>query len=236
MVTMASKKGTRARAPVSDAYRKKSPLEGLLDHMDKVKECISILEGSLVEYYRGHTEDFHETAKKIAELEHEADLIKGNIRAHLPSSILMPVDKKYFLWQLREQDAILDHAENLAHLIDMRHTAIPIKLKEPFIEHAHLVAETVGAMEKAVGKFKDLVESSFIRKERDKVKDIIHEIHRKEWEADQKKYELTQGIYKLEDELEPMDIYHLLKTADWVDDIADHAENVADWMRAMVAK
>jgi uncharacterized protein Yka (UPF0111/DUF47 family) len=28
----------------------------------------------------------------------------------------------------------------------------------------------------------------------------------------------------------------ILKIADWVDDIADHSENVADWLRSMIAK
>ena len=47
---------------------------------------------------------------------------------------------------------------------------------------------------------------------------------------------MNRGIYKLEKKLDSMDIYHLLKIADWVDDIADHAENVVDWLRAMMAK
>ena len=47
---------------------------------------------------------------------------------------------------------------------------------------------------------------------------------------------MNKGIYDLEKKLDPMDVYHLLKIADWVDDIADHAENVADWLRAMIAK
>jgi len=226
----------RSRTPVTGVYRKKSPFAGLLEHMDKVRECVSILEEALVKYYKGDIKDFGKSAEKISELEHEADLIKGNIRSHLPNSILMPVDKKYFIWLLREQDAILDHAENLAQLMDMRRTNIPIKLKESFIEHARLVAETVGEMEKAVSKVKDLVESSFVRKDREEVKKYIHNVHRKEWEADQKRYELTKEIYKMEKELSPMDIYHLLKITDWTDDIADHAENVADWLRALVAK
>ncbi|MCD6108636.1 MAG: DUF47 family protein, partial [Thermoplasmata archaeon] len=50
------------------------------------------------------------------------------------------------------------------------------------------------------------------------------------------KYTITKNIYKLEKKLKPMDIYHLLKIADWIDDIADHAENVADWLRAMIAR
>lgn len=235
---MADQKNTsvHARAPVSDTFRKKSPFQGLMEHMDKVRECIQLLEETLTQYYKGDTTHFSATAAQISQLEHQADLIKGNIRAHLPTSILMPVDKKYFLWQLREQDAILDHAENLAQLVDVRPTNIPIKLKEPFIEHLHLVAETVTVMEKAVEKFKDLVESSFVKREREVVKDLIHEVHLKEWEADQKKFELTKEIYRMEEEIGPMDVYHLLKIADWTDDIADHAENVADWLRAMVAK
>ncbi len=229
-------KTAHTRSPVSGIYRKKSPFTGLLEHMDKVKECTSILEDALVKYYRGDIKDFDKSAKKISELEHEADLIKGNIRSHLPSSILMPVDKKYFVWLLREQDAILDHAENLAQLMDMRHTNIPIKLKELFIEHVHLVADTVNEMDKVISKVKDLVESSFVRKDREEVKSYIRNVHRKEWEADQRRYELAKEIYKMEKELPPMDIYHLLKIADWTDDIADHAENVADWMRALIAK
>jgi hypothetical protein len=47
---------------------------------------------------------------------------------------------------------------------------------------------------------------------------------------------LVRYLLEIEDKLDAMDEYHLLKISDWVDDIADHAENVADWLRAMVAK
>ena len=169
-------------------------------------------------------------------MEHEADLIKGNIRGHLPTSVLMPVDKRYFLWVLREEDAILDHAENLVRLLDLRQTKIPIKLKEDFKQHMNLVVETVEEMEKAVENIKDLVETMFSGKERDETKQYIKNIHQKEWEADQKRYLLTEKIYKMEKSLSPMDEYHLLKIVDWIDDIADHAENVADWLRAIISK
>jgi uncharacterized protein Yka (UPF0111/DUF47 family) len=75
-----------------------------------------------------------------------------------------------------------------------------------------------------------------VKREREQTKEFIYKIHEFERLADKKKYEMTKGIYKLEKKLSPMDVYHLLKIADWVDDIADHAENVADWLRAMIAK
>ncbi len=224
------------RAPVKDTYRKKSPFTGLLEHMNKVKEGIILLREGVLHYIDGDYEGFHKLAEKLDIIEHEADLIKGNIRAHLPSSVLMSVDKRYFLWVLREEDAILDHAENLAHMLDMRPTKIPIRLKEDFKAHMGLVAETVEEMEKAVENIKHLIETVFSGKERNETKAYIKNVHQKEWEADQKGYEITEKIYKMENNLSPMDEYHLLKMVDWIDDIADHAENVADWLRAIIAR
>ena len=138
------------RAPVLETYRRKSPFDQLLEHMGKVRECINILGDGLIHYYNGDYEGFSNLAKKVAELEHDADLIKHDIRNHLPTSILMQVDKGKFLWALREQDAIFDHAENLVEMLDMRHTMIPVELRPFFIEHCKLVVETVEAMELAV--------------------------------------------------------------------------------------
>ena len=224
------------RAPITDTFRRKTPFKQLVEHMCKVREGIGLLHESMIKYYKGDYKDFSEIAKKVSKIEHEADIIKGNLRNHLPSSLLMPVDKGKFLWALREQDAILDHAENLAIMLDMRHTKIPKELREIFIEHAKLVMKTVGAMEDAVCNIRDLVETSFVKREREQTKEMVRKVHQYEWEADQKKYEVTKGIYELEKKLDPMDVYHLLKISDWVDDIADHAENVADWLRAMIAK
>jgi len=224
------------RAPVADTFRRKSPFNQLLEHMGKVRECIDLLGSGLVGYYKGNYKDFPDLAKKVSEIEHEADLIKSNLRNHLPNSLFMPVDKGKFMWALREQDAILDHAENLVRMLDMRHTKIPKELQEVFIEHCKLVMKTVKAMEDAVCNIRDLVETSFVKREREQTKQFIYKVHEFEWKADKAKYEVTKGIYKLEKKLDPMDVYHLLKIADWVDDIADHAENVADWLRAMIAK
>ena len=224
------------RTPVADTFRRKSPFGQLLDHMEKVRECIDILGDGLTSYYKGDYKGFSELAENVSKIEHEADIIKRNLRNHLPSSLFMPVDKGKFMWALREQDAILDHAENLADMLDMRHTKIPKKLQDVFIEHAKLVMKTVEAMQDAVGNIRDLVETSFVKREREQTKQFIYKVHEYEWKADQKKLEMTKGIYKLEKKLDPMDVYHLLKIADWVDDIADHAENVSDWLRAMIAK
>lgn len=233
---MEGEKQNHFRAPVGDTYRRKGPFSQLFEHMGKVRECIDLLGEGLINYYRGDYHNFSKLTKTVSEIEHEADLIKSNLRNHLPNSLFMPVDKGKFMWALREQDAILDHADNLVHMLNMRRTKIPETLQDVFIEHSKLVMKTVEAMEDAVCNIKDLVETSFVKREREQTKEFIYTVHEYEHEADKKKYAMTKGIYNLEKELDPMDVYHLLKIADWVDDIADHAENVADWLRAMIAK
>ena len=146
-----AKKKDHFRVPVADAFRRKSPFGQLLEHMEKVRECTDILGKGLIKYYNGNYKGFSDLAKKVSEIEHEADMIKRNLRNHLPTSLFMPVDKGKFMWALREQDKILDHAENLVKMLDMRHTKIPKELQEVFISHLKLVIKTVDAMQDAVG-------------------------------------------------------------------------------------
>lgn len=224
------------RVAVSEVYRRKTPFRQLNDHMNTVKKGIDQLGEGLIHYYKGNYEGFSKIAKNISQLENDADIIKTNLRNHLPNSLFMPVDKGKFLRALREQDAILDHAENLVRMLDMRHTKIPKTLQKEFIDHAKKMLKTVEAMEVAVGNMMDLVETSFVKKERDQTKIFIRKVQQLESETDELKYKAVKSIYKIENKLKPMDMYHLLKIINWVDDIADHAENVTDWLRSMIAR
>jgi predicted phosphate transport protein (TIGR00153 family) len=223
------------RAPVAETFRK-SPFEGLYRHSEKVKECIATLDKALRAYCDGNYDDFKLLTKKVVELEGEADQIKGNVRNHLPRFIFMPVDKADFLMLLREEDKILDFAEDTAVWLDFRKTSIPDSIKEDFMAHADKVVECVEILQKAMQNVRDLLETSFSRKEREQTKKLIHEIHQKEYEADLLERELTRKIFALESELDPISIFHLVKVVDIIAQIANHAENAGDRIRAMIAK
>lgn len=229
------KEGKYARIPVANTLRK-SPFEGLYMHADKVRECITTLQQALKAYTDGRYEDFKVLANKVAEVEGEADQIKGNVRNHLPRFIFMPVDKADFLMLLREEDSILDYAEDATLWLDLRHTPIPEPIKAEFMAHADKVVECVGVLQKAMENLRDLLETSFSKKEREQTKILIYEIHKKEYEADVIERSLTKNIFALEKELDPVSIFHLVKVVDLIAQIANHAENAGDRIRAMIAK
>jgi uncharacterized protein Yka (UPF0111/DUF47 family) len=66
------------------------------------------------------------------------------------------------------------------------------------------------------------------------VKDMIRTLRQYEHEADKLEDAIKDKIFNTIDD--PIAVYHLIRLAEIIGSIADHAENAGDMMRAMVAK
>jgi uncharacterized protein Yka (UPF0111/DUF47 family) len=66
------------------------------------------------------------------------------------------------------------------------------------------------------------------------VKDIIRNLRRQEHEADVLEDQINQKVFN--STLDPVTIFHMVRLAEIVGSIADHAENAGDMMRAMIAR
>jgi len=75
---------------------------------------------------------------------------------------------------------------------------------------------------------------NFSEEQRQKVKEIITNLRQMEHEADKTEYLLIKKIFKYEKD--PIAVQHLVKLTEIIGNIADHAENTADMMRAMLSK
>jgi predicted phosphate transport protein (TIGR00153 family) len=147
----------------------------------------------------------------------------------------MPVDKRDFLTLLKEIDGILDSAEDILVLLDMRETKVPKEIKKDFIAVLKKANSTVETLDKAMELLKILLEVSFGGKPREDIKKVIHKIHKLEHESDVIEKQISRALFNNKD-LDPITILHLLKVIDRMGCIADHAENAADMIRAMIAK
>lgn len=234
MVRNQDKSSKHIRQPVADLFRR-SPFKGIQAHAQKVHECIKALDKAVLYYTEGDFEQADHYIKRVVELEGEADHLKGNLRAHLPKFIFMPVERSEFLMFLREEDAVLDYAEDVAVLLEMRRSEIPKDCRKDFVMHTKKVVDTVLALEIAVNNFVNMMEAKMSPAERERLKKMIHEIHRREWEADQVEFRLSKKLFNSNSK-DVIGIIHLLKVVDRTAQIANHAENAADRLRAMIAK
>jgi predicted phosphate transport protein (TIGR00153 family) len=211
-----------------------SPFEGLQEHAEKVKECAGVFHQAIECIIMERCEDFEHFRKDIDKLESEADAIKRRIRGHIPKGTLLAVDKFQLFRYLREQDKVLDAVEEGLDWMSFRKKAgIPEVLEKDFMLLAEAVMEPIEELSKMVAEARKYF-SNFSEDQRIRVKDMIRTLRHHEHEADKLEDAAKEKIFNTIDDA--VAVFHLVRLAEIIGSIADHAENAGDMMRAMVAK
>lgn len=211
-----------------------SPFEGLLEHAEKVKECTWAFQQAIECHITDRCVTFEEYKSEVDKLESEADAIKQRIRGRLPKGTLMPVNKFELFRYLHEQDKILDAVEEALGWLSFRpEPGIPQALEKDFFLLVDAVLDPVEEMCRMVSEARTYFKN-FSEKHRRIVKDIIHALHRLEHNADQVEDAIKEKVLNMQ--IDSVTVYHMIRLAETVGSIADHAENAGDMMLAMLAR
>ena len=211
-----------------------SPFEGLLEHAEKIKECSWAFQQAIECHIADKCESFEEFRLEVDKLESEADAIKRRIRGHLPKGTLMPIDKFELFRYLHEQDKVLDAVEEALDWLSFRsEPGIPAALEKDFFLLVDAVLDPVEEMCRMVSEARKYFKN-FSEKQRKAIKEIIHTLRKYEHEADKVEDEIKQKVLNMQ--IEPVTVYHMIRLAETIGSIADHAENAGDMMRAMLAR
>jgi predicted phosphate transport protein (TIGR00153 family) len=211
-----------------------SPFDGLEEHAAKIKECAEAFQEAIECHVSKECLRFEELRREVSRLESEADAIKRRIRGHLPKGTMLPVDKFQLFRYIREQDHVLDALQHSLDWISYYpEPGIPEMLQKDFILFVDAVLNPIDELshmvKEARGYFKSFSESKRVQ-----VKEIISTLRRFEKEADQHEDAIKRKIFSLN--LDGAAVFHLVRLAEILGSIADHAENTGDMMRAMVAR
>lgn len=211
-----------------------SPFDGLQEHAEKVKEVAWAFQQAMECYAITRCTTFEDLRNEVIDLEREADSIKRRIRGHIPKGTLMVVDKFQLFRYLREQDSVLDAVEDAMDWISYKpEPGVPEDIQQDFfllVDATIEPIEELAVMVKEARKYFD----GYSNKQRDVVKEIIRTLRRMEHDADKLEDTLKRKVFaKVED---PVSVFHLVRLAEIIGYIANHAQNAGDMMRAMIAK
>ncbi|MBU0986254.1 MAG: TIGR00153 family protein [Proteobacteria bacterium] len=211
-----------------------SPFEGLQEHAEKVKECAWTFQQAMECHISDRCPRFEELREEIIKMESHADAIKRRIRGHIPMGTMMPVDKFQLFLYLREQDAVLDAVEDALDWISYRtDPGIPQELEKDFLQLVDAVIDPIDALSEMVKEAREYFKN-YSDQQRVVVKEIIRRLRRQEHEADKVEDLIKQKALNLQ--TDPVTVFHMVRLAETIGSIADHAENAGDMMRAMIAK
>ena len=211
-----------------------SPFDGLQEHAEKVKECAWAFQQAMECHITEQCKAFEEFRLEVDKLESEADSIKRRIRDHLPKGTLMPVDKFQLFRYLREQDKVLDAVEEALDWLSYRsEPGIPEALEKDFFLLVDAVMDPVEEMCRLVLEAKKYFRS-YSEKQRKIVKDIVHTMRRQEHDADKVEDRIKEKLLNMQ--IEATTVFHVIRLAETIGSIADHAENAGDMVQAMIAR
>ena len=211
-----------------------SPFDGMEEHAEKVKDCAWTFQQAVECHMSPRCQRFEELRSEIIRLEHEADAVKRRIRGHLPKGTLLPVDKFQIFRYLREQDAVIDSVEDALDWISYRSDpGIPQALHKDFMLFVDAVIDPIDELSRMVIEARKYFQN-YSEEQRVVVKEIIRSLRQQEHNAD--KFEDIIKEKALNMEIDPVTVFHMVRLAETIGSIADHAENAGDMMRAMVAR
>ncbi|MEM0351218.1 MAG: TIGR00153 family protein [Archaeoglobaceae archaeon] len=210
-----------------------SPFKRLIEHAVLCGRAVGLLQKQFEAYRKG---DFHLVEKlrdEIDNLESIADDIKEEIRTKVTKSLILPVDRHDLLEFLKVQDDIINNCEHVGHMLTFRKVKIEEKIFFEFDVLLSKIMECINEYEHMITHVSNLLETSFDKKEIEKVAEHAKEVERLEHECDEIQIGLHTIILNSEN-LHPLDIHIMEAWVVHLGYIANSTARAADRFRMMI--
>ncbi|MET0012390.1 MAG: TIGR00153 family protein [Sedimenticola sp.] len=213
-----------------------SPFKPLQAHMRIVNECVLEVPALFDALVKGDNGALSAQKDKIFAKEGEADTLKNDLRAHLPKSLFMPVDRRDLLELLELQDTIANTAQDIAGLMVERDMSVPSGMEEDVVAFVQRCVDTCNQAANVMEELDELIETGFRGPEASRVEEMVDALNKVEDETDQMGIDLSRTLFAMEDDLKPVTVMFWYQMLQWIGDLADYAEKVGDRMRLLIAR
>ena len=216
-----------------DAFRH-SPFQPLREQLDAVMRCVTLVRPMFEAVRDGDFETLDRITKDIFKAEHEADIIKDEIRQTIPKTFYLPVFRGDLLGHVKLQDDMADAAEDVAFLMTVKQIQLPGAISEATMEYVDSVLKVCTLAQELHEPLEHAVQQGFPH---DMVEDLlakVAQVERAEWESDRTQYKLSQALFALENEVSCLDIMLWFKVFGELGQLANSAESLADRVRRML--
>jgi predicted phosphate transport protein (TIGR00153 family) len=213
-----------------------SPVRPLQEHMEKIVACVSELTPFTRAVLKSDQEKITLHHQNIVTMENEADALKKDLRLRLPSSLFMPIDRRDVLEVLTMQDMVAGSARDVSGLIVGRNMHFPKSMAKGYKK---LIKRCIDACKQAyvaISELDELIETGFGKVERKRIGRLLIKLDVIEQQTDELQVALRNELFKLENELHPVNIMFLYKVIDSTGNIADRAQRVGSRLQLMLAR
>jgi len=214
----------------------KSPFGPLVEHTKKVTECVEVIRPLMEALVNEDYVEIRRLQDQVSKLEYEADMIKHEVREHLPRRYFLPVDRVELERFIGCQDKIADKAEDFGVILTLRNTKLHPEVMDKFFDFVDQVFIVTKTLLSAAEEIKSLAEISFSGAAANSVLKLLDGLNEEEWKADRIARSLSKDVFGLEGQLDPITLLFYEKMLLTLSEIANEAENAGDMLRTMIVK
>ncbi len=214
----------------------RSPIKPLEEHMSKVCLCVQELSAFFAAAFAEDWSVVEKLQLEIVRHENQADVMKRELRLHLPNNLFTSVSRSDLLELLNVQDRLANKAKDIAGVVMGRRMIFPDPIKPAFMEFLQRSIEASKQADTAIHELDELLETGFSGNEVKHVDNMIAKLSRIEHETDELQIHLRQIMFTLEDELPPVKVMFLYQIIEWVGELADNARAVGGNLQILVAR
>ena len=224
-----------AMTPIATLFAK-SPFQPLQQHMRAVLECARDVMPLIEAVCAGNRKGVKKSKEQIFQKEATADDMMHQLRARLPKSLFLPVDRRDLLELLQMQDAIADTAQDIAGMLSHRRMELPKSLHEPVKNLTRRCLDVCEQAGKIIEQVDELVETGFKGREVKRVAGMIDELNRNEDETDTLGLDLTHSLLDQGENMNPVAVIMWYQAIQQIGDLADYAESVGQRLRILLGR
>lgn len=213
-----------------------SPIRPIQEHIELAHQCAEQLRPFIEAALANDWNKASALYDRISELENQADDAKNNLRANLPNSLMMPVDRGDLLVMVKRQDEIANCTKDIAGIMLGRQMHIPPQIADMMCEFVDLAIETSAQAVKTVNEMDELLELGFKGRVLDVVEELVKELGRLEHENDELQIKVRAELFKIENDLPPINVMFLYKVIEWIGALADAAESAGGKLQLLIAR
>lgn len=214
----------------------KSPIKPIEEHIRIVHKASSALVPFFHHVFKSEWNEAETLRLEIRNLERDADVLKREVRLHLPRGLFMPVERTDLLELITHQDKIANKAKDIAGRVIGREMVIPEPIQNDFIAYLERCVDATKQASKAINEFEDLLETGFRGREVTLVESMLEKLDAIEQDTDEMQIKIRRELRTIEGELNPIDVMFLYKIIEWVGELADIAERVGSRLELMLAR
>lgn len=214
----------------------KSPFKPLQRHMDLCYQGAAAVVPFLQAVHRDDWETAVAIQEQVVEAENQADMLKSDIRKHLPQGFFLPVARPDLLELLARQDDIANKAKDIVGLMLGRRMRFPAAISGDVEAFAAASVEACANAQRIVHELDELLDTGFGGREALTVHEMIQNLDEVENRNDAMQVKLRADLFKLEGDLPPIDVMFMYAIIEWIGDLADLAKSVGHRVELLIAR